>query len=107
MLVHNEKVYVTGIPLNTEDISPLHKSHVREINFFDFYFVLSLILFLFFLLSLRTYVHAGWAAADSDWSGRTWGSPYAIAVLDIGGFILENQTGGTGPSSGTIFYFFI
>ena len=41
---------------------------------------------------------SGWAAADSDWSGRTWGSPYAIAVLDIGGFIQENQSGGSGTN---------
>ena len=41
---------------------------------------------------------SGWAAADSDWSGRTWGSPYAIAVLDIGGFIQENQSGGSGAN---------
>ena len=39
----------------------------------------------------------GWAAADSDWSGRTWGSPYAIAVMDIEGFVQENQAGPGGP----------
>jgi hypothetical protein len=36
------------------------------------------------------------AATDSDWTGRAWGSPYAIAVLDIGGFISENRDSGSG-----------
>ena len=47
-------------------------------------------------LLLLLLVLLGWAAADSDWSGRTWGSPYAIAVMDIEGFVQENQGGGSG-----------
>lgn len=54
------------------------------------------LLLLNFLLPLLLFVLLGWAAADSDWSGRTWGSPYAIAVMDIEGFVQENQGGGSG-----------
>ena len=56
-----------------------------------------LLLLLHLLLQL-----VGWAAADSDWSGRTWGSPYAIAVMDIEGFVQENQAG-PGGSGGSKF----
>lgn len=33
---------------------------------------------------------AGWASPGSDWTGRDWGSPYAIAVLDIRGYIRDH-----------------
>eukprot|EP01035_Chromulina_nebulosa_P017610 gene17610-23184_t len=31
----------------------------------------------------------GWAAETSDWPGRNWMSPYAIATLDISGYIRQ------------------
>ena len=33
---------------------------------------------------------AGWASPGSDWTGRNWGSPYAIAALDIRGYIRDH-----------------
>ena len=33
----------------------------------------------------------GWAAASSSWPGRAWKSPYAIARLDIAGYIEEYE----------------
>ncbi len=32
---------------------------------------------------------SGWAASNSNWEGRNWNSPYAIARLDIAQYILE------------------
>ena len=42
---------------------------------------------------------SGWASSSSDWNGRSWGSPYAIAVMNIGKYIEEAQGNGSSNSS--------
>ena len=40
-------------------------------------------------LDTHTLFISGWAASNSNWAGRNWNSPYAIARLDIAQYILE------------------
>ena len=42
---------------------------------------------------------SGWASSSSDWNGRSWGSPYAIAVMNIAKYIEEAQGNGSSNSS--------
>jgi hypothetical protein len=74
----------------------LHLRHLLPLILPPLLILLLLLSLLLPLLLPLLLVLLGWAAADSDWSGRTWGSPYAIAVMDIEGFVQENQGGGSG-----------
>ena len=103
MLIHNEKVYVTGVYIRHFIFN--YYSFRLILPFFHFRFP-SLTMYLFLSVG-EIYCIVGWAAFESDWAGRTWGSPYAIAVMDIGGFILENQVPGSGSGIVLMYRFYI